>query len=189
MSQVLLGFRNLAFRIAVFVALAALLVWFLGGTLTARNDIIVISTASTGPGDGQVDVRLEQVVVPLSKLPSERTYLQVSAWDRTKPLQLKEGWQACATQDLLRHATGLLAVGQGATDRAVWFAGEPLDLSGAWRIYRIEPWGSCPERMLEVGDRLEAERQLARVAAGLPLQPAEQARAARDAVLRAGDAP
>jgi hypothetical protein len=43
--------------------------------------------------------------------------------------------------------------------------------------------------MLEVSDRLEAERQLARVKAGLPIQAADAAGAARDAVLRAGDAP
>ena len=43
--------------------------------------------------------------------------------------------------------------------------------------------------MLEVSDRLEAERQLARVKAGLPLQAAGAASAASDAVLRAGDAP
>jgi hypothetical protein len=42
--------------------------------------------------------------------------------------------------------------------------------------------------MLEVADRLEAERQLARVKAGMPLQSAETAAGARDAVLGAGDA-
>lgn len=189
MSQVLLGFRNLALRIAIFVVLAAGLAWFLGGNLFARNDLLVVSTASTGPGDGQLDVRLERVIVPASKLPSERTYLQVATWDRTKPLSIKESWERCATQELLRDATPLAAVGAGTTERAVWFAGEPLDAAGAWRIYRIQPYGSCPERMLEVPDRLEAERQLARVAAGLPLQGVDAAAKAREAVLRAGDTP
>jgi hypothetical protein len=41
--------------------------------------------------------------------------------------------------------------------------------------------------MLEVADRLEAERQLARVKAGMPLQKADAAAAAREAVLKAGD--
>jgi len=35
-SQVLLGVRNLSLRIAVFVALAAALAWFLGGELFPR---------------------------------------------------------------------------------------------------------------------------------------------------------
>jgi hypothetical protein len=75
----------------------------------------------------------------------------------------------------------------------VWFAGEPLKegggASGVWRVYRITPDATAPEMMLEVVDRLEAERQLARVKAGLPLQSAETAAGARDAVLKAGDGP
>ena len=187
MSQVLLGFRNLALRIAAFVVLAAGLAWFLGGSLLARDEILVASTATTGPGDGQVDVRVERVVVPLSKLPSERTYLRIATWERATTLSLKESWVRCETQDLLRDASRLVEVGPGTTERAVWFAGEPLDSNGLWRVYRITPYASCPERMLEVSDRLEAERQLARVAAALPPQDPEAAKAARDAVLRAGD--
>jgi hypothetical protein len=75
----------------------------------------------------------------------------------------------------------------------VWFAGEPLQArggaSGVWRVYRVTPYATAPETMLEVADRLEAERQLARVKAGMPLQNADAAAGAREAVLEAGDGP
>jgi len=191
-SQVLLGFRNLALRLAVFIALAAVLAWFLGGSLFARNDVIVVGTAATGPAAGEVEVRLEQVVVPRSKLPRDRVFLRVAVGDPGAPRK-RVDWKNCASQDLLLDAVLPFVADAGGTDRAVWFAGEPLKEggggAGVWRVYRVAPYSTCPETMLEVSDRLEAERQLARVKAGLPLQGADAASAARDAVLRAGDAP
>ena len=95
--------------------------------------------------------------------------------------------------DRLAQASPLLEVDAGGINRAVWFAGEPLKdgggASGVWRVYRITPYATKPEMMLEVPDRLEAERQLARVKAGMPLQNADAAAGAREAVLEAGDRP
>lgn len=45
MGQILLGFRSLALKIAVFVALAALLAWTLGGTLWPRPVIRLVGEA------------------------------------------------------------------------------------------------------------------------------------------------
>ena len=183
MSQVLLGFRNLAFRIAIFVVLAAILAWLLGGNLFARNQVIAVGAATTGAGEGRVDVRLEQVIVPMTDLPSDRMYFRVGF----------DGEGGKGESDRLAQASPLLEVDAGGINRAVWFAGEPLKdgggASGVWRVYRITPYATRPEMMLEVADRLEAERQLARLKAGLPLQSQEAAIGARDAVLRAGDAP
>ena len=78
MSQVLLGFRNLAFRAAIFVVLAAILVWMLGGNLFARNAVIPIGAATTGPGDGVVHVRLEQVIPPAASLPSDAYFFRIA---------------------------------------------------------------------------------------------------------------
>jgi len=93
--------------------------------------------------------------------------------------------------DRLAQASPLLGVDAGGVNRAVWFAGEPLKdgggASGVWCVYRITPYATKPELMLKVADRLEAERQLARVKAGMPLQKADAAAAAREAVLKAGD--
>lgn len=44
MGQVYLGFRSLLLRIAVFVVMAALLAWALGGTLWPRTVVRVIGT-------------------------------------------------------------------------------------------------------------------------------------------------
>jgi len=189
-SQVLLGFRNLAFRIAIFVALAALLVWFLGGSLFARESVLVLGSASTGTSSGEVEVRLEQVTFPASSLPSDPVVLRVAIGD-PGALGKRVTWMNCTSQDRLAEATRLLVADPGGTSRAVWYAGETLAAGGGrtgkWRVYRVTPYATCPETMLEVSDRLEAERQLARVKAGLPLQTREAADAARDAVLRAGD--
>ncbi|MEI7876865.1 MAG: hypothetical protein WCI96_02975, partial [Planctomycetota bacterium] len=91
----------------------------------------------------------------------------------------------CPTQDILRGATNLVSVTAAAGSGEVWFAGNPSTDLAAWRIYRITADAQCPALMLEVADRLEAERQLARIAAGMPMQTAQQAAAARDSVLRA----
>lgn len=190
MSQVLLGFRNLAFRAAIFVALAALLVWFLGGSLFARESVLVLGAASTGTASGEVDVRLEQVVLPATELASDRIFLRVAIGE-PGALGRSASARNCTTQDRLAEATNLFVADPGGTSRAVWFAGEPLAAgggrTGVWRVYRVSPYSACPETLLEVSDRLEAERQLARVKAGLPLQTAEAAAAARESVLRAGD--
>lgn len=188
MSQVLLGFRNLAFRAAIFVVLAAILVWMLGGNLFARNTVIPIGAATTGPGDGVVHVRLEQVIPPAASLPSDAYFFRIAGNDG-----MSYGTTQWEHAERFGQCSPLVEVDPGGTDRAVWFAGEPLKdgggASGVWRVYRITPYATRPEMMLEVADRLEAERQLARLKAGLPLQSQEAAIGARDAVLRAGDAP
>ena len=187
MSQVLLGFRNLALRIAIFVVLAAILVWLLGGNLFARNTVIPTGTATTGPGDGRMDVRLEQVIPPAASLPSDAYFFRVATIEGG---DFRASWKEHAER--FAHCSPLVEVDPGGPERAVWFAGEPLKdgggASGVWRVYRVTPYATGPETMLEVADRLEAERQLARVKAGMPLQPAETAAGARDAVLGAGDA-
>lgn len=186
MSQVLLGFRNLAFRIAIFVVLAAILAWLLGGNLFGRDTVIPIGVASTGAGDGKVDVRLEQVIPPKTSLPSDAFYFRVLFSD---PNAFGRDW--IKVPERLAQVSSLIEIDPGGLNRAVWFAGEPLKdgggASGVWRVCRITPYATAPETMLEVADRLEAERQLARVKVGMPLQKAETAAGAREAVLKAGD--
>lgn len=182
MSQVLLGFRNLALRIAIFVVLAAGLVWFLGGSLFARNTVLPMGVASTGAGEGRVEVALQQVILPTTDLSSDRVFFR---------LRLDGEGGRSDGKERFAQVSHLVEVDPGGTNRAVWFAGEPLrdggGASGVWRVYRVTPYAPSAEAMLEVADRLEAERQLARVKAGLPLQAADVAAAARDAVLKAGD--
>lgn len=182
MSQVLLGFRNLSYRLAAFLALAALLVWFLGGNLLARPGVIDIAVAKAGsPETKQIEVTLRQIVQSRSKSASDPSHFQVE-------VRVAGGAaQPCPTQDLLREAIGLVTVQGAATGAEVWLAGRPDGGGTSWRIYRIDTDSLCPTMMLEVADRLEAERQLARLAGGLTLQTAQQSAASRDAVLRAGN--
>ncbi len=187
MSQVLLGFRNLALRIAIFVALAAVLVWFLGGSLLARPDTVTVGNATVGRQDaGLAEIRLVQVVHPTSSLPSERITWHVESRDGARGVF--GSFRPCEGQDLLVDATPLVEVLPDGITPEAWFAGRPAG-SRAWRLYRMGAYADCPEERGEYPDRLEAERQLARIATGRPLQPAAEAAAAREAVLRAGDAP
>ena len=185
MSHVLLGFRNLALRIAIFVALAAVLVWFLGGSLLARPETVTVATATVGrQGEGLAEIRLVQIVHPSSSLPSERITWHVEARDGARGVF--GSFRPCEGQDLLVDASALVEVLPDGITPEAWFAGRPAG-GTAWRLYRMGAYAECPEERGAYPDRLEAERQLARIAAGLPLQPAGEARATRDAVLRAGD--
>jgi hypothetical protein len=184
-SQVLLGFRNLAFRAAIFVVLAAILVWLLGGNLLPRATLIPQAAHTIGsPGEGEAEVRLVQVVAPRISLAREPV-----TWRVEEQAGYSDAWRPCEGQDELVEATAFVdVIGRGHGHPTIWFAGRPSGVT-AWKLYSMGPYAARPEPEGEVADRLEAERQLARVKAGLPLQKAETAAEAREAVLKAGDAP
>lgn len=180
MSQVLLGFRNLAVRIAIFVALAAVLVWFLGGSLLPKPTRIVHGEVEVGrAGEGLGSVRLVQVIHPIESLPSERQTWHVES-------DASGGWSACEKQAVWTEVTPLVAVRDDTGFGVAWFSARSAGGSD-WTVHSIGGYEVCPNSHGAFPDRLEAERQIARVVAGLPVQTAEQARAARDAVLRAGE--
>lgn len=180
MSQVLLGFRNLAVRIAVFVALAAVLVWFLGGSLLPKPTRILHGDAEVGrAGDGLGRVRLVQVIHPVESLPAERQTWHIET-------NANGSWSACEQQPVWTEVSELMVARDGSGFGVAWFAARTAG-SDQWTIYSIGRYEACPEAQASVADRLEAERQLARVGASLPLQAAATQDAARDSVLRAGD--
>ncbi|MFZ4749714.1 MAG: hypothetical protein ACOYMM_04295 [Phycisphaerales bacterium] len=180
MSQVLLGVRNLSFRIAVFVALAAALVWFLGGSLLPKPTRILHGEVEVGrAGEGLGRVRLVQVIHPIESLPSERQTWHVES-------DASGDWSACEKQAVWTEVTPLVAVRDGTGFGVAWFSARSAG-GDAWTVHSIGGYEACPNTHGSFADRLEAERQIARVVAGLPVQTAEQARAARDAVLRAGE--
>lgn len=181
MSQVLLGFRNLALRLAVFVALAALLVWFLGGSLLPKPTRILQRDAEVGrAGEGLGRVRLVQVIHPIESLPSERQtwHIETNANGEWSPCEQQPLWIEVSELRVVRDQTGF---------GVAWFAARAAGGS-SWAVYSIGGYEACPKLQATVPDRLEAERQLARVTAGLAVQPADASAAARDSVLRAGDA-
>ena len=181
MSQVLLGFRNLALRLAVFVALAALLVWFLGGNLLPKPTRILQRESEVGrAGEGLGRVRLVQVIHPIESLPSERQTWHIET-------NANGDWSPCEQQPVWIEVSELRVVRDDSGFGVAWFAARAAG-GTSWTVYSIGGYEACPKAQASVSDRLEAERQLARVKAGLALQPADAAAAARDAVLRAGDA-
>lgn len=188
MSQVLLGFRNLSVRIAVFVALAALLVWFLGGSLFPRAEGIVRGMAEVGrAGEGLATVRLVEIVHPLSSLPSERvTWMLEIAESRL----IGSRFEPCPDVPLLVDAGCLTSVSDPTGFRTAYFAGRKAGsdpCADCWIVFAIGGYERSPRQLHAYPDRLEAERQIARIAAGLPAQAPAQAAAAREAMLRAGD--
>ena len=184
MSQVLLGVRNLSLKIAVFVAIAALLAWFLGGSLLPRPTRLEGASVEVGrAGEGLGRVRLVHVLHSVESLPSERETWHVE----TTASGGFESWKACEQGDLLCAATALVLVKDATGFGTAWFAAR-VSGSSAWTVYSIGGYEACPTARVVVADRLEAERQLARVAAGLSVQSSEAAKGARDAVLRSGDA-
>lgn len=169
MSQVLLGVRNLSLRIAVFVALAAALAWFLGGELFPRAK----SLPREGISAGDNTARLVMWYTP-DGLTSERVRWRLEVEVGGEARGVEPSWVEAT--DPVFDSGGVVHVG-GRTGET-------------WAVWSFDP-GSTDARAVRVGsfaDRLEVERQLARVAAGLPVQDAADAKSARDSVLRAGDA-
>lgn len=190
MSQVLLGVRNLSVRIAIFVALAAVFVWFLGGSLFPRPDAIVHATVEFGrAGEGLGQVRLVEIVHPASTLPSERVVwiVEVAGEGVGYAIGLSR-FEPCAAMPVLVDAGGLVSVADAAAFRTAYFAGRRAG-SDAWSVFAIGGYERCPRELHAYPDRLEAERQIARVVAGLEVQEPAAAAAGREAVLGAGGAP
>lgn len=168
MSQVLLGVRNLSFRIAIFVALAAALAWFLGGELFPRAKSLPRATVS----DSGISARVVMWYTP-DGLVSERTQWRLEVDAGKGPTRVEPSW-AEATDPVIT-ADGRVHVGALA--------------SGVWSVWTVDPNGEPPTAVVSAsyGDRLEVERQVARLAFGLPLQSAAAAADARESMLRAGD--
>jgi hypothetical protein len=187
-SQVLLGVRNLSVRIAIFVLLAAVLVWFLGGSLFPRADEIVRGMVDVGrAGEGAGRVRLVEVVHPRSTLPSERVTFAVEAEGEGIASTLGDGFERCTTLPTIVEAGSLVSVADPSAYRTAYFVARHAG-SDAWNLYEIGGYAGCPRALHAYPDRFEAERQIARAQVGLPVQEPAVAAAARDAAIRAGDA-
>ena len=168
MSQVLLGFRNLSFRIAVFVALAAVLAWFLGGDLFGSVKDFPRRTVT----ENRVSARAVLEYNPDSVLAERvRWTVEVNAGGGLR--KATERWDD-ATDPVI------------APDDRIYIGAMR---AGAWGVWQIGASASPPSATLlqTLPDRLEVERQLGRLAFGLPLQTAGIAASAREEVLRQGD--
>ena len=170
MGQVALGFRSLLTKVAIFFVMAALLAWALGGTLWPRfwprpyvADKLNLQTAHVGD-----DVYFWQITI-------------------TRPTQSDGTWRlwkmgAHSSRALADDRMWIGGAGPVAREGSVFFGG--LMASGQWVISTPGSDGSADAPM---PDRLAVEQQLARLAAGLPLQDQETILRQRSAVLDPAD--
>lgn len=168
MGQVALGFRSLFIRLAVFVVMAALLAWTLGGTLFPRAE------TADGPAVSWHGAtwRLRLAVGGEARGLVRWTLLRQTADGKPEPWPLAgfERWV---------EASGPVAAG----DR-LYVAFRDHDAT-QWTMAAITDGGFDT---VAFPDRLEVERQFTRLRNGLEVQTPVEAAGVRDEILRASGA-
>jgi len=148
MGQLALGFRSLLIKALIFVIMAALLAWALGGALLPRTlRIPQQSVEHAGRSVGWQMVVREDAEVPPHWLLADLA--------EKKPIPIVEDrWLAIS--------------GIVTRDKVLCTGGQLLGPPGRWVIIELSGEGSLVWH--DVPDRLEVERQLARVRNGLEIQ-------------------
>ncbi|MDZ4831049.1 MAG: hypothetical protein SGJ09_12745 [Phycisphaerae bacterium] len=165
MGQFALGIRSLVIKLAIFVAMAALLAWALGGTLFPRAE------AADGPA-----VTWHAATWRL-RLEVGGEHHGQARWHlvRESANEKPEYWTLAGFE----HWSD--AAGPVATDSTLYLAFRDRD-AAEWTVAAIDDSGFATTIL---PDRFEVERQFARLRNGLPLQSAGDAAGARETVLRA----
>ena len=167
MGQVILGFRSLIIKLALFFLFAALLAWALGGTLFPRPEVIEFESILFG---------------------NHRWYWKVSVGGR-EPGQGRVIWQFMKSGDddespaVVGDTAWVDGAGPVVVGESLYYGAlASRNLNEFWRIERIDETLEVIEEML-MPDRLAVERQLARLSEGLSLQDMETILAQRSRVL------
>lgn len=169
MGQFALGIRSLLFKAAIFVVLAALLAWALGGTLFPRPSRADIPAATFG---------------------GHEWVWRVSVYDRrafeSRDISQRVGWQlrreSVKDEDQpLREMMWSDVADPVVQNNRMHFAGRDKTAND-WTIYTIDESGKIIARDA-MPDRLAVEQQLARLNAGLPMQNAQTIERERRIVL------
>ncbi len=167
MGQVILGFRSLIIKLALFFLFAALLAWALGGTLFPRPEVIEFDSILFG---------------------GHRWYWKVSVGGRD-PGKGRMIWQFMKSGDeeesptVVGATTWVEAAGPVVVGESLYFGAlASRNPNEFWRIERIDESLEVIEETL-MPDRLAVERQLARLAEGLTLQDKDAILAQRSQVL------
>lgn len=151
MGQFTLGLRSLLIRSTIFVVMAALLAWALGGTLFPRpatSDFLAQRVQFNG---GKWHWRL----LVGGKNAGEVRWNLMREDDRGEAKPFVE-------------TRFVEVIGPIAGDDGLYYAGRNVDSEKAWQIARVDNAGQTQTWTLP--DRLAAAQQMARVEAGLPLQ-------------------
>lgn len=171
-SQVFLGFRALAVKLLIFVIMAALLAWAIGGTLWPRTTIRQIGDAVEAGGQRFVVVyqaRTDgQGTFGLATIDADEKLLEVQPDVREVTPIWKEALPVVAG----KGSSASVACGFVMGDQ--WFV----------RVFPVADGQKAISH--EVIDQLEAARQLARFSIGLKIQDLATQQAARQLVLDAG---
>jgi hypothetical protein len=161
MSQVVLGLRSLAIKLAIFVVMAALLAWALGGTLFPKPYVANFE-------DDGVTIDGTTYFWRMSLQDGE------DAQPNWKFLA-KTGKEAQPIEDEVWAETA----GPILADTGIYFGGR--DAKDSWSIIQLR--GNAVASRHPMPDRLAVEQQLQRLANGLPLQDASTIAAERLLVL------
>ena len=166
MGQFALGIRSLLIKSAVFVALAALLAWALGGTLFPRPEVArPLSANFDGQSwawklsvGGKIDGEVKWELVAAMPKQNERTILPDIQW--------------------AEPAGGALLL----ANQRLYAAGRALD--GASTNWLIIEFHSAQEYSIHpMPDRFAVEQQMARLRAGHSLQDVQTIEAQRSVAL------
>lgn len=172
-AQLFLGFRSLAVKILIFVVMAALLAWAIGGTLWPRTTIRQIGEAVVV--DGQ-----RMAMVYQARTDGRGTFGLATLDAEGKPLSMQPD-----VRDMVPVWREALPVVAGMSPSQTVACGY---LKGdQWVVHVFPVSGDSGGSTHEVIDQLEASRQLARYAAGLEIQDLATQQAVRQLVLDAGE--
>ena len=161
MGQVALGFRSLFIKLTIFVIMAALLAWALGGTLWPRAEI-ADQTPITLNGDAYF-WRLEAGGGTIrSRRDGEARWRLMTHGESGAPMPVPDFDEVAEVSRLV------------VANDALHFAVRPDDADPTWRLVRYDGTAFTLDEEIRP-DRLAVEVQLARIAAGYPTEDAATA--------------
>lgn len=166
MGQLALGFRSLLIRLALFFLFAMLLAWALGGTLWPRPERV-----SYDPVHFDGRAWFWQLAVGGDQPGVARWTMMVTDPEDDRVERADE-------------RTWFEPAGPVATESAIYYGGRLSVDEDGWHLRRVHALGRSEMQVLP--DRLALEHQLARLAAGLPLQDAEEIQRQRPLLLEPG---
>lgn len=162
MGQLLLGFRSLIIKAVIFMIMAALLAWALGGTLFPRPHVANLRDQAVCIDESCYFWRIS---IDARRQDHARWELMVERPEEpTQPISAQT-WRAGAGPARVPGTSNIAFAGEGQ--------------AGQWRLI---VFGADGEQFAasRMPDRLAVEQQLLRLARGLPLQSAEQIVAERE---------
>ncbi len=169
MGQFALGIRSLVIKSAIFVVMAALLAWTLGGTLFPRAEI----------GDGPATVWHGANWKLRLSLGGDAP--GIVRWSLVR----QEGDKKPEPWPLAGFGRWAEAAGPVASESTLYVAFRDQD-AVEWTLAAITDNGFGTARL---PDRLEVERQFARLRSGLPIQSPTESSNARESALQASPSP